>query len=119
MDSEELRSVLRQYIGTETYYRHPLARNMLYTDGVQAFANHVGAYWLVDILATQPEIIKTMKRGLASITLTVNKDAQATLAVTDGAGTQTYKRGIDFTDCPEGEWKFLMVDDVIMLPSEY
>jgi hypothetical protein len=26
---------------------------------------------------------------------------------------------IDFTDCPEGDWRFFFVNNVILLPSEY
>ena len=42
---------LRQFTGTETWYRHPLARKVLYTEGVQYVAEQGGAYWLLDIIA--------------------------------------------------------------------
>ena len=39
---------LRQFTGTETWFRHPLARKVLYTEGVQYVAEQGGAYWLLD-----------------------------------------------------------------------
>jgi hypothetical protein len=46
-------------------------------------------------------------------------------AVRDGGEPLLWRRRIDFTDCPEGEWKFYVAEGgpagstVIMLPSEY
>lgn len=116
----ELQERLAGYTGTENYYRHPLARSITYTDGVRAFAQHAEAHWLVDILATQPEILKQMRdEDFAMVTLTVGRSNKADLVATDGNDRVVYKRHLDFTDCPPGEWKFYMMNDVIMLPSEY
>jgi hypothetical protein len=38
-------SDLRQFTGTEHWYRHPLARKVLYTDGVQHVTEKGKAYW--------------------------------------------------------------------------
>ncbi len=42
---------LRQFTGSEHWYRHPLARKVVYTDGAQYVAEHGGAYWLLDAIA--------------------------------------------------------------------
>lgn len=116
----QLQERLSGYIGTENYYRHPLARPIKYTDGVRAFADHAEAYWLVDILATQPEIVDQMRKGgFAMATLTVGEDNEADLVATDGDEHTVYKRHLNYTDCPPGEWKFYLVGEVILLPSEY
>ena len=47
---EELEAGLRQFYGTEVWYRHPLFRKCLYTEGVQYLAEHGGAYWLLDLI---------------------------------------------------------------------
>jgi hypothetical protein len=68
MSAHDLRpEVLRQFNGTENWYRHGLIRNVAYTDGAQYVAEHAGAYWLLDIIA----IAQRMMTALASL-LTVN-----------------------------------------------
>ena len=42
---------LRQFTGSENWYRHGLVRDVLYTDGAQYLAEHGGAYWLIDEIA--------------------------------------------------------------------
>ena len=42
---------LRQFTATEHWYRHPLNRAVLYTDGAKFVAERAGAYWLLDEIA--------------------------------------------------------------------
>lgn len=44
-------SQLRQFTGSENWYRHGINRSVLYTDGAQFLAERGGAYWLLDIIA--------------------------------------------------------------------
>ena len=44
-------SDLRQFTGSENWYRHGLVRDVLYTDGAQYLAEQGGAYWLLDEIA--------------------------------------------------------------------
>ena len=44
-------SQLRQFTGSENWYRHGINRSVLYTDGAQFLAEQGGAYWLLDIIA--------------------------------------------------------------------
>ena len=121
MTTEQLQHELRQFTGTEHYHRHPF--NLLMTDGSKYFADKAGAYWLMDIIATQPEIREQAKE-FAVIDLIV-ADSEADLVVTDDNANLVYKRHfdfpgfIDFTKCPEGIWRFFVIDNVVLLPSEY
>lgn len=132
-DGNELYDALRNFTGSENWYKHGFTRS-LYTDGAKCFFDNAGrgAYWLLDIIATQPEIVKTMKDyGFAVIGLYVGEDHTAEIVVDDGDGNVTYRRELTFTDCPvfpagvEGVncWRLWVVDNVInnviMLPSEY
>lgn len=120
----ELERGLSYFTGTESWYRHGLNRNMLYTDGVQYFAEHAGggAYWFLDIVAT--ELFK-LQRQHGFLTIVVDaKDNKAKLAAkgadpSTGDDVWVWGRNIDFTDMPGGEWKFFFCNDVLMLPSEY
>lgn len=113
MNTEQLQRELCQFTGTEHYHRHPF--NLLMTDGAKYFADKAGAYWLMDIIATQPEI---HHEPFAVVDLIV-ADSEADLVVTDGNDNEVYRRHIDFTDCPDGIWRFFVIDNVVLLPSEY
>ena len=110
---------LRQFTGTETWYRHPLARKVLYTDGVQHVAENGEAYWLIDILAFAQEIPALAAESFQFWTLTVRPDHAATLACEGGNGKVVHTQEIPFTDSPLPVIKFYVTDNVILLPSEY
>ena len=121
--AQELKSKLAQHYGSETFFRHPFNRHAVYTEGVRCFAESAGngAFWLLDILCTEPAILKEAQ-DFASITLTVEQGG-AVLAVTDGGkgGNEpetVFRRKLSFTDCPEGIWSFYFENMTIMLPSE-
>ena len=126
MDSIDLKNNLAQFTGSEQVFFNPLNKRVNYTDGVRFFARNAGggAYWLLDILVTQPEILKGVKEhGFCVVILKVIGSVGHLTVARDYDGESfdgvAYTRSIDFTDCPEGEWKFYFVDNTILLPSEY
>lgn len=42
---------LQQFYGTTNFYKHPIWRGIVYTDGVDYVAKEAGAYWLIDMIA--------------------------------------------------------------------
>lgn len=110
---------LRQFTGTETWYRHPLARKVLYTDGVQHVAEKGEAYWLIDILAFAQTIPAVAAESFQFWILTVHPDPAATLACEDGNSKVVHTQEIPFTDFPLPAIKLYVTDNVILLPSEY
>lgn len=129
-DTSELKNRLSQHTGTQDVFRHSIVRSFVYTEGVKDFAENAGggAYWLLDILATEPEIRSLIKgSGMAFATLKVN-GGKGRLSVDDGNDSPpVYTRDLDYTDCPSGEWMFYMSETevagqqvtMILLPSEY
>lgn len=116
----DLAQELQNFTGTEHWYRHSLNRNMLYTDGVQYFAEKAGAYWLLDIIATELHRLQQV-HGFLTVTAE-SLDSKATLQAhteVDGVEQIVWSRKIDYTDLPAGAWKFFYTDDVLLLPSEY
>lgn len=114
---------LSQFTGTEQWYQHPLMPSVTYTDGVQYFAEKAGAYWLLDILATEvAPLLKT--EDFIKVVVSV-KNEKAGIAADDGNGNVLWSRGISYTDCPDGDWSFYVLPggpgmtSVILLPSEY
>jgi len=130
MNAEELKSALAQHCGTQAYYRHSLISTFMLTDGAMCFAENAGggAFWLFDILATELAIRHLVKqRDIAFATLTVaNNKGKLTVAEDEGIAP-VFSRNIEYTDCPEGEWKFFMqkhtengkMHIVCMIPNEY
>lgn len=105
---------LAHFTGSEHWYRHPLRRSHTYTDGVKFLADNAGAYWLID------KIIVTAPADPFQVwNLTVNDDRSATLNLTDGDGDVLDVQNIEFTDFPLPEITLWLVDNVLLLPSEY
>jgi hypothetical protein len=118
MDS--LTSQLAQFTGTEQYHYNPLYPWLKYTDGVRFFAGNAGsgAYWFLDIIGT--ELRKhTVDEPFLSIGFSVYTDKHGVINVTDGNDKQVYVRKLEYTDCPAGDYKFFLLDNVLMLSSEY
>ncbi|CCG43236.1 DUF6876 family protein [Magnetospirillum molischianum] len=131
MDKTEIgqfKNELAQFNGAERFYRHPMNQQILFTDGVKFFAERAGAFWLLDILATELNEIRKVEEFIV-VRLNVT-GSKAVLISDDGNDNVLHTKNISLTDAPEGEWKFYMVvadrdanDRVtmttIMLPSEY
>lgn len=111
---------LSQFYGTENYYQTFMFTPKLHhTDGVQYFAENAGngAFWFLDIVAT--EIYPILKREpFIGITLFAS-DGKAKIVATDGNDKLVFKKNIDYTDCPDGNYHFYLTDNVLMLSSEY
>jgi hypothetical protein len=114
-----LQDKLRQFTGSEFWHKHWLGK-MLYTDGVQYFAEHAGhgAYWFLDIVATElhPKQVKPGDFYVIKLEVAGN---EAVIQIDDGDGNVFWTRHIEYTDCPPGIYKFYLVHDVLLLPSEY
>lgn len=115
---------LSQFIGTSSYYPSCLfAPKMVHTDGVQYFAENAGngAYWFLDIVAT--EIFPMLKKEpfiCVNLIVGSNQDNNnAMIYAEDGDCEVIFKKVIEYTDCPVGEYKFFLTDNVLMLTSEY
>lgn len=113
---------LSGFTGSDTFTRHALNRKMVYTEGVTFFANKAGAYWFLDIVATELMQLQD-KQPFIVVHLRV-ADNKAVIVCDDGGQegndeVEIYRRAIDFTDCPAGDWKFWLTDNTLLLPSEY
>ena len=111
---------LAQFTGTEHWYRHPLASNMLFTNGVKYVADRAGAYWLLDEIVVAQRFEKAVAAEEFQLwELRVAENSTATLTCDDGNGRIVYRKEIPFTDFPACGVKLYMCNSVIHLPSEY
>ena len=106
MNTSELQDLMSNYYCTDCYYKMPML-NMQYTDGVKAFAENAGAYWLLtDIALFVPKAKKANPTEyMFSVHLVVNK-GKADLLFKDADDNVSYKRHYALTDCPDGDWIF-------------
>lgn len=136
MNTQDLQTSLDQFTGTETWHRHPLNRRLLHTDGVQYFAEQAEAHWFIDAIALGaygkkgPVPAAVPNKNYFGVVLLTSKDSAGSIVIRDDydendktCGTVLWKTKLEYTDCPEGIWKFYLVDDgehtVLMVPSEY
>lgn len=113
------KSDLSQFTGTEQWYRHGLARNVLYTDGAKHVAESGGAYWLLDEIAFAQGLGTIAAQEFQVWKLKLGRGQTATLTCEDGNSNTVCAKKIEFTDFPLDEIAFYFTGNVIMLPSEY
>ncbi len=112
---------LNQFTGTERWYRHPLFRQFLYTDGAQYIAEKGEAYWLIDkIMECQASVSKLKGEEFCVWDLKLKNEGQgANLICTDGNENELYREHIPFTDFPLKTIRFYFQNKPLFLPSEY
>ena len=121
MDTERRFTIaeLGQFTGTEHWYRHHIARGVLYTDGIRYVAERAGAYWLIDEIALVQGSDAALDGEEFQVWTLIVDGSDAILRCDDGNGRVLLEKRIDYTDFPEPGIKLYCTDGVIMLPSEY
>jgi uncharacterized protein DUF6876 len=112
-------SDLRQFTGTEHWYRHGLVRTVLYTDGAKHIAEAGGAYWLLDEIALAQRFIKAVAGEEFQVWKLAVTDSRAVLTCEDGNDNRVFSKDIEYTDFPLAEITLYFTNNTILLPSEY
>lgn len=92
--------------GAYKFFRHPLARSFIYSDGMQEVAE-AGCYWMLDIMATECAPLVRQERRQALFAVAV-ENGKAVLALSFDDDHNAWTRKIDHTDMPNGTFKFVM-----------
>ena len=120
---DELNQKLTGFTGTINWYHH--WTNLLsYTDGVKTLAESVGAFWLIDAIASWQIKPKVAKCDFQVWTLTVKEDQTAALQMQEDTGLQpVVTQQLVYTDFPVGVFKLWVEGNgqerVLLLPSEH
>jgi hypothetical protein len=109
--------------GANCFYRHGLARNFHYSDGVRDCAE-TGCYWLLDMIATEATTKLRASGDIMGIVEVRVADEAATITMTVADDKPpVWKKRITYTDMLAGVWKFYLTDEgsrfALILPSEY
>lgn len=118
---------LAGFSGTEQYYTHPILNDIVYTDGVRELFQSWECYWLLDaIVSHQPSMrgVEFQTWELERVFKKVGDDNykptnKFTLKGTDGNKKVIVQQDIDFSDFKDDEVRLFLVDNVLLLPSEY
>jgi hypothetical protein len=111
---------LRNFTGSEHWYRHGLVRTILFTDGAKYVADEGGAYWLLDETALAQRYEKSVMAERFQVwTLKVNADRTATLSCGGDNNNAVFTKEISFTDFPADEITLCFANNTIYLPSEH
>lgn len=127
MDTDKFKHIYNESRnGTDGWTRHPLARRLVYSDGVRELAE-TGCYWLLDIIGT--EFVQAADRnkeelgGLGFIYADVSEGHCRIFLRRDSNEPSLYTREVDWTDMPDGNWVFYFAEELgrwaLHLPSEY
>lgn len=119
----ELENNLRQFSGSEEFYRHPFG--IIYTEGVKYLADEAKAHWLLDAIASwQPEIRNLGNRDVLDFQVWVLKRTGTAAVLTmhaDLPGPALVSQDIEYTDFPLDEIKLYLERGehmTLMLPGE-
>ena len=120
------KSDLDQFTGTLQYYRHPLCRTLLFTEGVHFLAEKAGAFWLIDVVGSYQHKLKQEPFQLWC--LEKAGDGAVVTCRRDTNEPELVRQEIEYTDFPFAvtgdrfEWYVCENDDthfVMLLKSEY
>lgn len=128
-----LQQSLKQFTGTDNYYKHLLGLH--YTDGIQYLAEKAQCYWLIDVIASHQtkklladQMLKDFQLWLLVVSdshefIKPKPHHQAVVTCwgdTPNAGIKpAVRQDIEFTDFPLSEIKLYLCHGALMLPSEY
>lgn len=108
--------------GSYNRYSHWASKRFVYTEGVKAVADQAGAYWLIDIVATEvaPLCIKRWEEAKSPMSFLIVDVAgnKANLRLArDTDEPALWVRHIEFTDFPQGQWVFELSMDGLLDPD--
>lgn len=111
----------RHHHGSESVYKHWTGW-VFYTEGVRHMATDLGAFWLIDLIASHQKPIGKMPKlaGFQLWILKCDPDEVATASChADIDEPAEVSQQIEYTDFPYRQQKLYLVDRVLMLPTEY
>lgn len=120
MNEAQLTRALGDFTGTESWFRHPLFRKFLYTEGVQFLAENAESYWLLDmIFGFQYDAEAVRAEPFQTWDLTVSENETAILACGNGNGDTVFSHTLTYTNFPLPKIRLYFTDNVLLLPSEW
>ena len=119
MNIEQLKIELQHFTGSDQFYQNPLFRGYVYTEGVRHLVEKAGAYWLIDYVLSSQLLPSLKGQPFQVWIIKVEPNNHAVFTVEDGNDNQLATFKIEFTDFPIQEFTLWLVDNTLMLTTEY
>lgn len=119
LDKNQLLLELKNFYGSETFYKNPLFPMFRYTEGVRFVAVNAGAYWLLNEVFGHQFIEPFKDEPFQVWKLKVAENHTATITVEDGNYKILKIIKLEFTDFPLDDFTLWLTDNTLLLPSEY
>ena len=119
MEQNALRAELRQFTGSEEFYRH-FTNVIIYTEGVKFLAQRARLYWLIDLIASlQPRALRD--RALREFQLWELRIAngKAALVCLRDSDDEAFRVPLKFADSALDYVRLYLEGGTLMLPSEH
>ncbi len=104
--------------GSENFYKHGLT-GYRYTDGVRDMAEACKAYWLIDLILSHQCEGKVRKEPFQVWDFHRTEGYSFSVLCTDGNHNKVTTQSIEYSDFPYDLATVWLVDDCLLLPSEY
>lgn len=104
--------------GSENFYKHQLSK-IIYTDGVKELAETCGAYWLIDLIISHQLHNHVKSESFQVWDLIRLKNNTFTILCTDGNKKRITSQDIPYSDFSYDMATLWLVNNTLMLPSEY
>lgn len=90
------------------------------TIGVNIFVKENECYWFLDVINSYQTAKLVEEVSFQVWIFRKNKTGNGcVITCEDGDGNVVRRQRVPFTDCPQQEFKFWLINGVIMTPSEY
>ena len=120
---EELHSELNNFYGSMAYYKANIFSNIVITEGVRYFCDTCECYWLLDeaIIYALRDLGKKYSFLIVEFKVTNKRGTTYIEVREDNSEPLLFKRRTKdlLHKIPIGEYKFYLIDNVMLLPSEY
>ena len=120
----ELKTNLDMHMGTESYFKVSPFIPTVITDGVRYFCDKCECYWLIVHMLFNGIYSISKNYSFLVITVNVNKRGTCHVVAKEDTGEDMpvlYSKKVkDLCKLiPSGEYKFYLINNVMLLPSEY
>jgi len=119
LNTKSILNQLSNNIGTEHYYKIMFS-SIVYTDGIKELIGLCNCYWLISDTAIEITHNKALQKQFLILNIKVNKDKSAIVTLKEDSNKPLlYAKRYSYTDFPLSEYEFYIIDDVMLLKSEY
>lgn len=111
---------LAQFTGSQEFCRHPIIREIIYTQGAKYVADAAHAYWLLDEIALAQRYISSVSAEEFQVwDLAIKGNGTAELTCGNGNRRTVFAKRIEHTDFPAPGIRLYYCNQCIHLPSEH